>query len=94
MSWADELWLHECCWRDSLHRVAIEVSPVYSGSNSPVRSGRERGDSRQTWAQGAKDEKTHYTLRCESVALRNVLIGDDYSAVVEMIDPDGALGGL
>ena len=33
-------------------------------------------------------------LLCESVALRNDLIGDDYSAVVEMMDPDGALGGL
>ena len=41
--------------------------------------------------EGVEDEKTHYRLRCESVALRDDLIGDDYSAAVEMMDSDDAL---
>ena len=34
MSWADELWLYQRYCRDSLHRVAIEVNPVYSVQQS------------------------------------------------------------
>ena len=94
MSGADELWLHECYWKDSRHRSAIEVSPVYSVQQSGALWTRTR---RLAAERGHKVVRMRELItRCavNRVALRNDLIGDNYSAAVEMIDPDGALRGL
>ena len=91
MSKADELWLHEYYWRDSLHRSAIEVSPVYSVGALWTRTRRlaaERGH------KVLRMRKLITRCTVNLMALRNDLIGDDYSAAVEMTDPDGALRGL
>ena len=93
MSRADELWLHECYWRDSLHRSAIEVSPVYSVHLSGALWTRTR---RLATERGPKVSRIRKLItRCvvNRVALRNDLIGDDYWVAVEMMDPDDALRG-
>ena len=90
----DELWLYHRYWRDPLHRVAIEVSPVYSVHLSGALWTRTR---RLAAERGHKVPRMRELItRCavNRVALRNDLIGDDYSAVVEMMDPDDALEGL
>ena len=68
-----------------------EVSPVYSVGALWTRTRRLAAE------RGHKVSRMRVLItRCavNRVALRNDLIGDDYSAAVEMIDPDGALGGL
>ena len=91
MSRADELWSYEYYWRDSLHRSAIEVSSVYSVGAVWTRTRRlaaERGHK----VLRMKKLITRCTVNL--MVLRNDLIGNDYSAAVEMMDPGGALRGL
>ena len=94
MSRADELWSYECYWRDSLHRSAIEVSPVYSVQQSGAFWTRTRRLAAERGHKVLRMRKLITRCTVNLMALRNDLIGDDYSAAVEMIDLDGALRGL
>ena len=89
LSWADELWLYQCHWWDSLHRSTIEVHLICSVQLSDAPWTRNEAARHRMWAQGAEDKKeliTCYSMN--RVDLRNDLIGDDYSAAVEMMDSD------
>ena len=80
LSWADELRLYQCYWRDSLHCSTIEVKPVCSDQLSGRETRQlaaERGHKGRGWK--------NYITRCamNRVALGKDLIGDDNSASVE-----------
>ena len=72
----------------------IEENPVCRAQLSGALRMRKLVAHRRAWAQGVEDQK-HITRFAENrMALRNDLIGDDYSVAVEMMDSDDGLRGL
>ena len=63
LSWADELRLYHCYWRDSRHRSAAEVNPVRNVQLSDALWTRNEVARRRTREKEVEDE---YTFRHES----------------------------
>ena len=72
----------------------IEENLVCRAQLSDALRMRKLVARRRTWAQGVEDQNHIIRVAKNRVAVRNDLIGDDYSVAVEMMDSDDGLRGL